>query len=102
MHWHFTGDVDGIISLSVDDQRLTRYLKGETLNIEPAEAAHTKGWHLLCVEGYPLGFASWLARPSKTNILQAESNLSVLQDFVLHIKEAPVARPLISVIYLMS
>ena len=45
-----------MISLSVDDPRLERYLKGETLTIEPEEAAHSKGWHLLCVEGYPLGF----------------------------------------------
>jgi NOL1/NOP2/sun family putative RNA methylase len=59
------GDVDGIISLSVDDQRLTRYLKGETLNIEPAEAAHTKGWHLLCVEGYPLGFGKLVGQTFK-------------------------------------
>lgn len=59
------GDVDGIISLSVDDQRLTRYLKGEILNIEPAEAAHTKGWHLLCVEGYPLGFGKLVGQTFK-------------------------------------
>lgn len=59
------GDADGIISLSVDDQRLTRYLKGETLNIEPAEAAHTKGWHLLCVEGYPLGFGKLVGQTFK-------------------------------------
>ena len=50
------GEADAIISLSVDDSRLERYLKGETLTIAPEEAAHTKGWHLLCVEGYPLGF----------------------------------------------
>ena len=49
-------DVEAIISLPVDDPRLTRYLKGETLNIEPEEAAHKKGWHLLCAEGYPVGF----------------------------------------------
>ena len=61
------GDVDGIISLSVDDQRLTRYLKGETLIIEPAEAAHTKGWHLLCVEGYPLGFGKLVGQTFKNN-----------------------------------
>ena len=51
-----TGDVDAVISLPVSDERLTRYLKGETLMIEPEEAAHKKGWHLLCVDGYPLGF----------------------------------------------
>ena len=58
-------DTDGIISLSVNDQRLTRYLKGETLNIEPEEAAHTKGWHLLCVEGYPLGFGKLVGKTFK-------------------------------------
>ena len=50
------GDVEAVISLPVSDERLTRYLKGETLMIEPEEAAHKKGWHLLCVGGYPLGF----------------------------------------------
>ena len=58
-------DTDGIISLSVNDQRLTRYLKGETLNIEPEEATHTKGWHLLCVEGYPLGFGKLVGKTFK-------------------------------------
>ena len=45
-----------VISLPVSDERLTRYLKGETLNIEPEEATHKKGWHLLCADGYPVGF----------------------------------------------
>ena len=49
-------DVDAIISLPVSDERLVRYLKGETLSILPEEASRQKGWQLLCVEGYPLGF----------------------------------------------
>lgn len=49
-------DIEATISLSVSDERITRYLKGETLNIEPEEAAHKKGWHLLCADGYPIGF----------------------------------------------
>lgn len=49
-------DVTSVISLSAQDERLTRYLKGETLLIEPGESAQKKGWHLLCAEGYPLGF----------------------------------------------
>lgn len=49
-------DAEAVISLPVTDERLTRYLKGETLLIEPKEAAHTKGWHLLCADGYPIGF----------------------------------------------
>lgn len=36
------GDVEAVISLPVSDERLTRYLKGETLMIEPEEAAHKK------------------------------------------------------------
>ena len=50
------GDIEATISLSVSDERITRYLKGETLNIEPDETAHKKGWHLLCADGYPVGF----------------------------------------------
>lgn len=50
------GDIEATISLSVSDERITHYLKGETLNIEPDEAAHKKGWHLLCADGYPVGF----------------------------------------------
>ena len=49
-------DIEATISLSVSDERITRYLKGETLNIEPEEAARKKGWHLLCADGYPIGF----------------------------------------------
>ena len=49
-------DVKAVISLPVADSRLTRYLKGETLLIEEGEARGKKGWHLLCAEGYPLGF----------------------------------------------
>lgn len=49
-------DVDAIISLPISDERLTRYLKGETLSILPEESPRQKGWQLLCVEGYPLGF----------------------------------------------
>lgn len=49
-------DAEAVLSLGVSDPRLPRYLKGETLNIAPGEARREKGWHLLCVEGYPLGF----------------------------------------------
>ena len=50
------GDAQSVISLAVDDPRLIRYLKGETLLIQEGEATAKKGWHLLCVEGHPLGF----------------------------------------------
>lgn len=58
-------DAEAVISLSVSDERLTRYLKGETLNIEPEEAAHAKGWHLLCADGYPIGFGKLVGQTLK-------------------------------------
>lgn len=50
------GDARSVISLNVSDERLSRYLKGETIAIQPDEALQEKGWQLLCVNGYPLGF----------------------------------------------
>ena len=49
-------EAEAVISLSASDERITRYLKGETLNIDPSEASHKKGWHLFCADGYPIGF----------------------------------------------
>ena len=44
------------ICLAQNDERISRYLRGETILIDEKEAARTKGWQLLCVEGYPLGW----------------------------------------------
>lgn len=44
------------VSFSCDDGRTVRYLKGETISLEPQEQAE-KGWCLVCVDGYPLGWA---------------------------------------------
>lgn len=43
-------------SLRHDDERVIRYLKGETLMLT-AEEELPKGWILVCVEAYPLGWA---------------------------------------------
>ena len=45
-----------VIDLPADDERILHYLKGETIEIEPEEAKSPKGWQLLCVSGYPLGW----------------------------------------------
>ncbi len=50
------GEAARTIDLHPEDPRLLRYLKGETLSILPEEAPASKGWHLLTVSGYPLGF----------------------------------------------
>ena len=44
------------IDLSAADDRVIRYLKGETLEIEDGESSRPEGWQLVCVDGYPLGW----------------------------------------------
>lgn len=45
-----------VLSLSVEDERITRYLKGETLDVDDLAGPKEKGWYLVCVDGYPLGW----------------------------------------------
>ena len=49
-------DFDQVISLPCSDERVIRYLKGETLDVEDQVCGSQKGWHLFCVDGYPLGW----------------------------------------------
>ena len=42
-------------SMSAEDVRVRKYLKGET--IEGEDCPYKKGWILICVDGYPLGWA---------------------------------------------
>ncbi|WP_349948203.1 RsmB/NOP family class I SAM-dependent RNA methyltransferase [Lacrimispora sp. BS-2] len=44
------------ISWEKQDERVIRYLKGETISLKDGEEP-IKGWCLVCVEGFPLGFA---------------------------------------------
>ena len=41
------------IDLPPEDERIVRYLKGETIEVDGEEG---KGWYLLCVSGFPLGW----------------------------------------------
>ena len=45
---------DQTMDFSVSDERVIRYLKGETIDCRDYDH---DGWVLVCVEGYPLGFA---------------------------------------------
>lgn len=51
-------EFDQSISLPVEDERVIRYLKGETIELEreAANAGIKSGLVLLCVDGYPLGW----------------------------------------------
>ena len=44
------------ISFDSQDIRVIRYLKGETITLKENERT-AKGWCLVCVEGFALGFA---------------------------------------------
>lgn len=48
------------VSLSAEDDRTIRYLKGETIFPTPEETSGLKkGWVLIGVDGYPLGWAKY-------------------------------------------
>ncbi len=44
------------VELKAEDERVVRYLKGETLDLEDLTKPGAKGWCLVCVDGYPLGW----------------------------------------------
>ena len=52
------GEFAASISLPAEDERVRRYLKGETISVEQSEGA-VKGWNLFCVDGFPLGWGKW-------------------------------------------
>ncbi len=48
-----------VLNLSCEDDRVIRYLKGETISPNGEEFSWKKGWILVCVDGYPLGWAKY-------------------------------------------
>ncbi len=64
--WLTKENYKNIISLPAEDERVVRYLKGETLDVDDQADAKDKGWYLFCVDGYPLGFGK-LANGSLKN-----------------------------------
>ena len=51
-------DFDQVLDFPADDERLRRYLKGETLDVADLLNGEKKqkGWHLVMAAGHPLGF----------------------------------------------
>lgn len=51
-------DFDQVLNFPADDERLSRYLRGETLDVSDLIAGEKKrkGWQLVMVAGHPLGF----------------------------------------------
>ncbi len=44
------------LNLSSEDERVLKYLKGETIDVRDLMDDSVRGYVLLCVDGYPLGF----------------------------------------------
>lgn len=44
------------VNLPVDDERVLKYLKGETIEVDDLVSSKEKGWFLVLVNGYPLGW----------------------------------------------
>ncbi len=44
------------VNLCAEDERTLKYLKGETIEVDDLVSANAKGWQLVLVDGYPLGW----------------------------------------------
>lgn len=62
-------EYENILDFSVEDARVIRYLKGETLEVEDLVSPKEKGWCLVCVDGYPLGFGKLASQMLKNKYL---------------------------------
>lgn len=62
-------EYDRCIDLPVSDGRIIKYLKGETLDVSDLVTPSEKGWYLICVDGYPLGFGKLSGQMLKNKYL---------------------------------
>ncbi len=49
-------EYENILDFPLSDERVVKYLKGETILTDDLTGPKEKGWYLVCVDGYPLGF----------------------------------------------
>lgn len=56
---------DSVLELSGKDERVIRYLKGETLDVHDIASARDSGWQLVCADGFPLGWAKRIGNQLK-------------------------------------
>ncbi|MDY3920146.1 MAG: RsmB/NOP family class I SAM-dependent RNA methyltransferase [Candidatus Limivivens sp.] len=50
------GEYASSVNFSWTDERVFRYLKGETVSVDDIPVGRSRGWQLVCVNGYPLGW----------------------------------------------
>lgn len=51
-----TGEYVSVLNFHWQDERVRRYLCGETIEVDDKNPTRNKGWQLVCVNGYPLGW----------------------------------------------
>lgn len=49
-------DYAATLNFPQEDERVRRYLSGETIEVEDLPCTRQKRWQLVCVDGYPLGW----------------------------------------------
>lgn len=64
------------LNLSAEDERISRYLKGETVDVDDLVSAKDKGWRLVCVDGFPLGWGKLAGGSLKNKYLPGWRNMS--------------------------
>ncbi len=69
-------DYKKTLSLSVEDDRVNRYLKGETIEVDDLVKAKDKGWYLVCIDEYPLGWGKLANGTLKNKYLPGWRNMS--------------------------
>lgn len=67
--WLDSDTYKNVLSFSCDDDRVIRYLKGETLEVGDMIRNKGKGWYLVCVDSYPLGFGKLTGSTLKNKYL---------------------------------
>lgn len=58
-----------VIDLPCSDHRVIRYLKGETIDVDDLPLKRKKGWQLVCVDGYPLGWGKLVGQSLRNKYL---------------------------------
>ena len=64
-------EFDSVLKLNASDERVERYLRGETIVVLPGETSRSSGWQLVCVEGFPLGWGKLVNGVLKNKYLNA-------------------------------
>lgn len=77
-------DFDQVLDFPADDERLQRYLRGETLDVSDLINGEKKrkGWQLVMVAGYPLGFGKLVNNNLKINIRRMEKVRSCMINII--------------------